>query len=149
MEKGIMMKIMGMTTRTEYKVANGLFCKRKVRLSARGHQQVEGLQFNQRDIYLLVLKSAEVCRMVAIAAHMDLRFTQRIRREPFAAATWRRTCTCRPQTGGLSLFQRDTASISKKKIYGTPHIGGQASADCVNTMQTTMQTFQTLLDHQK
>jgi hypothetical protein len=66
MEKG--MKIMGMTTRTEYKVANGVFGKRKVRLCARGDQQEEGLQFNQRDTYLPVLKSAEVHPMVAIAA---------------------------------------------------------------------------------
>jgi hypothetical protein len=66
MEKG--MKIMGMTTRTEYKVTNGVFGKRKVRLCARGDQQIEGLQFNQRDIYSPVLKSAEVRLMVAIAA---------------------------------------------------------------------------------
>ena len=66
MEKG--MKIMGMTTRTEYKVTNGVFGKRKVRLCARGDEQIEGLQFNQRDIYSPVLKSAEVRLMVAIAA---------------------------------------------------------------------------------
>ena len=40
------MKIMGMTMRTEYKVTNGVFGKRKVRLCARGGQQIEGLQFN-------------------------------------------------------------------------------------------------------
>ncbi len=42
--------------------------KRKVRLCARGDQQEEGLQFNQLDIYWPVLKSAEVCLMVTIAA---------------------------------------------------------------------------------
>ena len=66
MEKG--MKIMGMTTRTEYKVTNGVFSKRKVRLCARGDQQEEGLQFNQRDIYSPVLKPAEVHLVAAIAA---------------------------------------------------------------------------------
>ncbi len=48
MEKG--MKIMGMTTSTEYKVTNGVFSKRKVRLGTRGNQQEKGLQFNQLDI---------------------------------------------------------------------------------------------------
>ncbi len=66
MEKG--MKIMGMMTHTEYKVTNGGFGKRKVRLCVRGDQQEEGLRFNQRDIYLPVLKSAEFSLMVAIAA---------------------------------------------------------------------------------
>ena len=41
MENGMM--IMGITTRTEYKVTNGVFGKRKIRLCARGDQQVEGL----------------------------------------------------------------------------------------------------------
>ncbi len=62
MEKG--MKIMGMTNSTEHKVTNGVFCKHNVRLCARGDQQEEGLQFNQQDIYSLVLKSAEVLLMV-------------------------------------------------------------------------------------
>ena len=62
MEKG--MKIMGMPTRTEYKVTNGVFSNRKVRLCARRDQQVEGLQSN----YSPVLKSAEVRLMVSIAA---------------------------------------------------------------------------------
>ncbi len=44
------MKIMGMTTRTEYKVTNGVFSKRQVRLCARGDQEKE-LQFKKRDIY--------------------------------------------------------------------------------------------------
>ncbi len=57
-----------MTTRTEYKVINAVFCKRKVSLRTRGDQQEEGLQFNQRDIYSPVLESAEVRLMVAIAA---------------------------------------------------------------------------------
>jgi hypothetical protein len=62
------MKIMDMTTGTEYKVTNKVFGKRKVRLCARGDQQEEGLQFNKRDIYSPVLKSADVRLMAAIAA---------------------------------------------------------------------------------
>jgi hypothetical protein len=41
-EKG--MKLMGMTTRNEYKVVNSEFSKRKSRLCAMGNQQLEGLQ---------------------------------------------------------------------------------------------------------
>ena len=58
-----------MTTRTEYNIPNGVFGKRKVRLCSLGDQQEEGLQFNQLDIYLPVLKSAEVSLVVTIAAH--------------------------------------------------------------------------------
>ena len=47
-EKG--MKLMGMTTRNEYKVVNGEFQKRKCRLCAMGNQQVEGSQFDARDL---------------------------------------------------------------------------------------------------
>jgi hypothetical protein len=46
-EKG--MKLMGMTTRNEYKVVNGEFSKRKSRLCAMGNQQLEGLQYNARE----------------------------------------------------------------------------------------------------
>ncbi len=59
---------MGMTTRNEYKVVNGEFSKRKSRLCAMGHQQLEGLQYNARDLYAPVLKPAEWRLLAAIAA---------------------------------------------------------------------------------
>ena len=65
-EKG--MKLMGMTTRNEYKVVNGEFQKRKCRLCAMGNQQVEGSQFDARDLYAPVLKPAEFRLIMAIAA---------------------------------------------------------------------------------
>jgi hypothetical protein len=65
-EKG--MKLMGMTTRNEYKVVNGEFSKRKSRLCAMGNQQLEGLQYNARDLYAPVLKPAEWRLLAAIAA---------------------------------------------------------------------------------
>ncbi len=55
-EKG--MKLMGVTTRNEYKVVNSEFSKRKSRLCAVGNQQLEGLQYNTRDLYAPVLKPA-------------------------------------------------------------------------------------------
>ena len=119
------MKIMGMTTRTEIKVTNGVFSKRKVRLCARGDQQIEGLKFNQRDIYSPVLKSAEVRLMVAIAAQYKAKMyktdsTQGVAttRKPSSTAMWRRTCTFELQTGGRSWSRRDTASSSKRIFTG-------------------------------
>ncbi len=110
MEKG--MKIMGMTTRTEYEVTNGEFGKCKVRLCSSRDQQVEGLrlQFNQRDIYSPVLKSDEVRLTLAFATQHGAKSTRRIRRKPSSTATWRRTYMC--------LLQRDTASSLKRISTG-------------------------------
>jgi len=66
LQKG--MKLMGMTTRWEYKVTNGVFEKRKVRLCAVGNQQIAGVHFNESDLYAPVLKAHEVRLLVAIAA---------------------------------------------------------------------------------
>ena len=66
LQKG--MKLMGMTTRWEYKVTNGVFEKRKVRLCAMGNQQIAGVHFNESDLYAPVLKAHEVRLLVAIAA---------------------------------------------------------------------------------
>ncbi len=38
-------KVIGTTTRTEYKVTNGVFKKRKVRLCVMGNQPKEGVHF--------------------------------------------------------------------------------------------------------
>ena len=65
-EKG--MKLMGMTTRNEYKVVNGEFSKRKSRLCAMGNQQLEGVQYNARDLYAPIMKPAEWILLAAIAA---------------------------------------------------------------------------------
>ena len=47
MEKGgVKIIMMGMTSSTECRVSKGVFGKSKVRLCARGDQQVEGLQYN-------------------------------------------------------------------------------------------------------
>jgi hypothetical protein len=61
-------KILGTTTRTEYKTDNGTFIKRKVRMCVRGDQQTEGLDYHQEDLYAPVVKAAEVRLLTAIAA---------------------------------------------------------------------------------
>jgi hypothetical protein len=61
-------KILDTTTRTDYKVSNGVFDKRKVRLCVCGNQQEEGIHYNSGNLYAPVMKASEVRLMVAIAA---------------------------------------------------------------------------------
>ena len=61
-------KVLGTTTRTEYKVNNGVMEKRKVRMCVRGDQQTEGLNFDSSDLYSPVLKATEARLLAAIAA---------------------------------------------------------------------------------
>ena len=65
-EKGI--KVHDTLTRLEYKEDNGTFLKRKVRLCARGDQQVEGESFTSSDLYAPTLKAPEARLLAAIAA---------------------------------------------------------------------------------
>ena len=65
-EKGI--RIHDTLTRVEYKEDNGTFLKRKVRLCARGDQQIEGVSFNSSDLYAPTLKAPEARLLAAIAA---------------------------------------------------------------------------------
>ena len=55
-------------TRFEYKEDNGTFLKRKVRLCARGDQQIEGQSFDSADLYAPTLKAPEARLLAAIAA---------------------------------------------------------------------------------
>jgi hypothetical protein len=65
-EKGA--KVLDTTTRADYKVTNGVFDKRKIRLCVCGNQQVEGVNYESGDLYAPVMKASEVRLMVAIAA---------------------------------------------------------------------------------
>ena len=61
-------KVHDTLTRFEYKDDNGTFLKRKVRLCARGDQQIEGESFNASDLYAPTLKAPEARLLAAIAA---------------------------------------------------------------------------------
>ena len=61
-------KVLGTLTRTEYKIDNGIFTKRKVRLCIRGDQQEEGRDYNPQDLYAPTLKSTEARLIAAISA---------------------------------------------------------------------------------
>ena len=65
-EKGF--KIHDTPTRLECKEDNGTFLKRKVRLGARGDQQVEGESSTSSDLYGPTLKAQEARLLDAIAA---------------------------------------------------------------------------------
>ncbi len=60
LQKG--MKLMGMTTRWEYKIIKGMFDKYKTRLCAMGNQQIAGIHFNESDLYAPLPQSSRHTR---------------------------------------------------------------------------------------
>jgi hypothetical protein len=65
-------KILGTTTRTEYKIVNGLFTKRKVRLCVMGNLQRAGVHYQLGELYIPIMKAAEVRLFMALAAKHGL-----------------------------------------------------------------------------
>jgi hypothetical protein len=65
-------KILGTTTRTEYKVVNGALKKRKVRLCSMGNQQKEGIHYQAGELYAQVMKAFEMRLFLAKAAQLGL-----------------------------------------------------------------------------
>jgi hypothetical protein len=61
-------KILGTTTRPEYKVVNGELKKRKVRLCAMGNQQKKGIHFKVGELYAPVIKATELRTIFALGA---------------------------------------------------------------------------------
>ncbi len=53
----MIMNLMGVTTRWEYKITNGVINMYKTRLCAMGNQQIAGIHFNESDIYAPVPKA--------------------------------------------------------------------------------------------
>ena len=61
-------KILGTTTRLEYKIDNGKLSKWKARMCVRGDQQVEGGDYFQQDLYAPTLNTTEARLIAAIVA---------------------------------------------------------------------------------
>ena len=66
-------KVLDTTTRADYKVTNGVFEKRKIRLCVCGNQQEEGVHYNSGNLYAPVMKASEVRLMTSIAAEAGLK----------------------------------------------------------------------------
>jgi hypothetical protein len=64
------MKLMGMTTRREYKITNDVCDKYKTWLCVVGNQQITGIHFNESDLYAPFLKAHEVRLVVATALQL-------------------------------------------------------------------------------
>jgi hypothetical protein len=65
-EQGV--RIHDTITRLEHKGDNGELLKCKVRLCARGGQQIPGVSFRESDLYSPVLKATEARLLLALAA---------------------------------------------------------------------------------
>ena len=63
-------KILGTTTRTDYKCEGDRFIKRKVRMCIRGDQQEEDEHFDRNRLYSPAIKSTEVKLLIALAAKL-------------------------------------------------------------------------------
>ncbi len=75
-------KILGTTTRKEYKTVNGQFAKRNVQLCVMGNPQKEGVHYQPGELYAPVMKAAEVLLFMAIAAKHGLLCSNRIPTRP-------------------------------------------------------------------
>ncbi len=61
-------KVLGTTTQRDYKVDNGVFVKRKVRMCVRGDQQQDSVDYVAADLYLPTLKATKARLLTAITA---------------------------------------------------------------------------------
>ena len=75
--------MLGTTIRTEYKVVNVVFKKRKVRLCVMGNQQKEGVHFQLGELYAPVTKATEVQLFMAIAAQRGITVFQSDTKQAF------------------------------------------------------------------
>jgi hypothetical protein len=110
LEKG--MKLMGMTTRFDYKITNGEFEKYKTRRCAMGNQQIAGVHFNESDLYTLVLKAHEVRLLAAIAEQYD---AQILKYDTSQAFLYGDVDQDLYQIGGQNWFRKDV-SCSRRRI---------------------------------
>ncbi len=85
---------LGTTARTEYKVVNGAFQKRKVRLCAMGNQQKEGIHFKKTAMYAPVMKATEERTFIAIAAKNGQRVSRSDTKEAFSNGKIRTEVLC-------------------------------------------------------
>jgi hypothetical protein len=94
-------QIHGTLTRLEYKEDNREFLICKVRLCARGDQQIQGVSFRESDLYSPVLKATEARLSLALAAAEGAKVIKT------DTGIWEMTSSIFGLlTGGPNLFQR-------------------------------------------
>ena len=117
LEKG--MKLMGMTTRFDYKITNGEFEKYKTRLCAMGNQQIAGIHFNESDLYAPVLKAHEVRLLAAIAAKHGAQIFKYDTSQAFLYGDVDQDLYARAPDWWPELVPEGYCLQLKKNIYGT------------------------------
>jgi hypothetical protein len=122
-EKG--MKLMGTTTRNEYKVVNGEFSKHKSRLCAMENQQLQGLQYNARDLHAPVLTPAEwrLLALIAAANKTCMIKYDRDTTQAFLYGDVVEDMYTRAPDWWHAHIQEGHCLKLKKNIYGTRHAG--------------------------
>ncbi len=113
-------KILDSTTRTDYKVTNGVFEKRKVRLCVCGNQQQEGVHYSSGNLYAPVMKASEVRRMVAIAAQNKTKLLKTDTNQAFLYGDiGDEKIYIRPPDWGPEPVPKGHALLLMKRMYGT------------------------------
>ena len=113
-------KILGTTTVCDYKMDNGVFQKRKVRMCVRGDQQVEGVNFHASDLYSPTVKAAEVRLLAAIAAEHDAPIYKTDTRQAFLYGSMEdEDIYVRPPDWWCDQIPEGHVFKLKKAMYGT------------------------------
>ena len=119
--------VIGTTTRTEYKVTNGVFMKRKVQLRVMGNQQEEGVHSQLGELYAQVMKAVEVLIFIAIAAEHSLNLFESDTKQAFLNGDIgdEKMIYVRPRDWWPEHVQHGYALELMKSMYGT--LGSSAS----------------------
>ncbi len=135
-------KIVDTTTRADYKVTNGLFEKRKIRLCVCGNQQEGHVHYNLGDLYALVMnlrnhrKSDSRSILQLEKTWMCTKLTPN---KPFWMLKWaRRSYTSEVRIGGPSRFPMDMCFNWWRACMelGKPPDNGTSEFHAVNNEKT-------------
>jgi hypothetical protein len=119
-------KILGTTTRADYKVVNSVFQKCKIRLCAMGNQQKEGIHYKAGELYAPVMKASEVRMFFAIAAKHGLRVSRSDTKQAFLnGEIGSEVLYLRPPDWWPELVPEGHALRLMKSMYGTKQAARQ------------------------
>jgi hypothetical protein len=116
-------KVIGTTTRLDYKFKGDEFDKYKVRMCARGDQQDEN-SFDPDGLYTPSIKATEVRMLAAIAAHHGLPIYTTDTKQAFLHGTMKQRVLLRPPDWWPQKLEPGQVLLAVKSVYGTkqaPH----------------------------